>query len=151
MTDVPTLSIVFRRFFIDGAWVQPKGRRELDVINPATEESAGRILLGDASDVDAAVQAARRAFESFSQTSREERIALLERVIGVFKTTMPRLANAISDEMGAPMELTLNLQAGSGLFHLGTTLEALKDFQFEESEHRGGKRRADDVEHRPVV
>jgi aldehyde dehydrogenase (NAD+) len=122
----------FRKFFIDGAWVTPKGRRELDVINPATEEVVGKILLGTSEDVAAATQAARRAFESFSQTSREERIALLERIINVFKTNMPRLAQAISDEMGAPMKLALHAQAGSGLGHFMSTLAVLKDFAFEE-------------------
>lgn len=122
----------FRKFFIDGAWVAPAGRRELDVINPATEESVGKILLGAPEDVDAAVKAARRAFESFSQTSREEKIALFERIIKVFQSNMPRLAKAISDEMGAPMKLALNAQAGSGLGHFATTLAVLKDFEFEE-------------------
>ncbi len=122
----------FRKFFIDGAWVAPPGRRELDVINPATEESVGKILLGAPEDVDAAVKAARRAFESFSQTSREEKIALFERIIKVFQSNMPRLAKAISDEMGAPMKLALNAQAGSGLGHFATTLAVLKDFEFEE-------------------
>jgi aldehyde dehydrogenase (NAD+) len=122
----------FRKFFIDGAWVEPKGRHELDVINPASEEVVGKILMGTAEDVDAATQAARRAFESFSQTSREERTALLERIIKVFQTNMPRLANAISDEMGAPMKFALNAQAGSGLGHFATTLAVLKDFSFEE-------------------
>ncbi|MBB6092533.1 aldehyde dehydrogenase (NAD+) [Povalibacter uvarum] len=122
----------FRKFFIDGAWVAPAGRREHDVINPATEESVGKILLGAPEDVDAAVKAARRAFESFSQTSREEKIALFERIIKVFQSNMPRLAKAISDEMGAPMKLALNAQAGSGLGHFATTLAVLKDFEFEE-------------------
>jgi aldehyde dehydrogenase (NAD+) len=122
----------FRKFFIDGAWVTPTGRREIDVINPATEEPIGKILLGTAEDVDAAVQAARRAFESFSQTSREERIALLERILKVFQSHMPRLGQAISDEMGAPMKLALNAQAGSGPGHFASTLAALKDFEFEE-------------------
>ncbi len=122
----------FRKFFIDGAWVAPAGRRELDVINPATEEPVGKILLGTAEDVDAAVKAARAAFESFSQTSREERVALLEKILKVFQSHMPRLAKAISDEMGAPMKLALNAQAGSGLSHFATTLAVLKDFEFEE-------------------
>ena len=122
----------FRKFFIDGAWVTPEGRRELDVVNPASEEVVGKILLGTAEDVDAATQAARRAFESFSQTSREDRIALLERIIKVFQTNMPRLASAISDEMGAPMKFALNAQAGSGLGHFAATLAVLKDFVFEE-------------------
>ena len=122
----------FRKFFIDGAWVAPAGRRELDVINPATEEPVGKILLGTAADVDAATQAARRAFESFSQTSRDERIELLERILRAFQSQMPRLGRAISDEMGAPMKLALTAQAGSGPGHFASTLAALKDFEFEE-------------------
>jgi aldehyde dehydrogenase (NAD+) len=122
----------FRKFFIDGAWVAPAGRREHDVINPATEEVVGKILLGTDADVDNAVKAARTAFETFSQTTREERIALLEKVIKAFQANMPRLARAISDEMGAPAKLALNAQAGSGLGHFTATLAALKDFEFEE-------------------
>jgi len=123
----------FRKFFIDGAWVAPAGRREHEVINPATEQPVGKILLGTAEDVDLAVRAARNAFESFSQTSREERIALFRRIIKVFETNIPRLASAISDEMGAPMKLALNAQAGSGLRHFTTTLAVLEDFEFEET------------------
>jgi aldehyde dehydrogenase (NAD+) len=123
----------FRKFFIDGAWVAPTGRREHDVINPATEEVIGKIYLGAAEDVDAAVKAARAAFETFSQTSREERMQLLQRIMKVFKEHMPRLAQAISDEMGAPMKLALHAQAASGLGHFHATLNALKDFEFEET------------------
>lgn len=123
----------FRKFFIDGAWVSPAGRRELDVINPATEQAIGKILLGTSEDVDAAVKAARAAFETFSQTSREERVALLERIIKVYQSRMQQVAVAISDEMGAPMKLALHAQAASGLGHFATTLAVLKDFQFEES------------------
>ncbi len=122
----------FRKFFIDGAWVTPRGRRELDVINPATETSVGKILLGTAEDVDTAVRAARTAFETFSETTREQRIALLEKIITVLKAHLPRLASAISDEMGAPMKFALNAQAGSGLEHFESTLAALKTFKFEE-------------------
>src|SRR4029434_3822447 len=78
----------FRKFFINGAWVSPAGRRDLDVINPATEQPIGKILLGTAEDVDAAVKAARAAFETYSQTSRDERIALLERIIKVYQSRM---------------------------------------------------------------
>ncbi len=122
----------FRKFFIDGAWVAPSGRREHEVITPATEEPVGKILLGTADDVDAAVKAARAAFETFSQTTREERIELLQRIMKSFQAHMPRLARAISDEMGAPAKLALNAQAGSGLGHFKATLDALKDFEFEE-------------------
>ncbi len=122
----------FRKFFIDGAWVTPTGRREHDVINPATEEVVGKILLGTADDVDAAVKAARTAFATFSQTTREERIELLQKIMKVLKEQMPRLAQAISDEMGAPMKLALQAQAGSGLGHFNATLNSLMDFEFEE-------------------
>jgi len=123
----------FRRFFIDGAWTAPSGRRELDVINPATEEPIGQILLGTAEDVDAAVAAARTAFASFAETSREERIALLENIISVYRRRIDEVARAISDEMGAPMKFARHAQAASGLEHLTTTLAVLKEFEFEET------------------
>ena len=78
-----------KQFYINGKWVEPKGDTTLDVINPATEEAVAAIALGNKEDVDLAVAAARNAFESYSNTSREERIALLERVMGVFKKRVP--------------------------------------------------------------
>ncbi|WP_116812125.1 aldehyde dehydrogenase family protein [Steroidobacter cummioxidans] len=121
-----------RRFFIDGEWLTPAGRKEALVINPATEQPVGQILLGSAEDVDAAVKAARTAFATYSQTSREERIALFERIVKVYEANIERLAQAVSDEMGAPMTLALQAQAGSGFRHLSTALTILKDFEFEE-------------------
>jgi aldehyde dehydrogenase (NAD+) len=122
-----------KRFFIDGEWIAPAGRRELDVIDPATEQPTGSVMLGTAEDVDRAVTAARAAFESYSLTTREERIALFERIVHAYERHMPRLSRAISDEMGAPLELALRAQAGAGLRHLTTALSILKDFEFEES------------------
>jgi aldehyde dehydrogenase (NAD+) len=121
-----------RQFFINGEWIAPAGRRESLVINPATEEPVGRILLGTAEDVDAATRAAKLAFEHYSQTTREERIALFERIVKVYEANIDRLAWAVSDEMGAPMQLAVQAQAGSGLRHLSTALTILKDFEFEE-------------------
>lgn len=121
----------FRKFYINGEWVSPPGRSELDVINPATEQPVGRILLGTAEDVDVAVRAARAAFETFSQTTREERVALLERIIEAYRARLRDIAVAISDEMGAPMKLALNAQAASGLGHFAATLAVLRDFEFE--------------------
>jgi aldehyde dehydrogenase (NAD+) len=120
------------KFYIDGQWVDPIGKDTLDVINPATEESIGRIAMGNAADVDRAVAAAKKAFETFSRTSKEERIALLERIIEVYKKYLPELASAISDEMGAPLKLAGAAQAPSGLGHFMTTLEVLKKYEFEE-------------------
>ena len=121
-----------RQFFINGEWIAPTGRKESQVINPATEEPIGRILLGTAEDVDAATRAAKFAFVHYSQTTREERIALFERIVKIYQANIDRLAWAVSDEMGAPMQLAVQAQAGSGLRHLSTALTILKDFEFEE-------------------
>ncbi|MCP6280392.1 aldehyde dehydrogenase family protein, partial [Klebsiella pneumoniae] len=88
-------------------------------INPSTEEVAARISMGSAADVDAAVAAARRAFETFSQTSREERVALLERIVAEYQKRVPDIARAIATEMGCPISMAQTAQAGSGLGHLG--------------------------------
>ena len=120
------------KFYIDGAWVAPKAKRDLDVINPATEEVIGKVALGGPEDVDAAVAAARRAFETFSQTTREERIALLGSVLAAYQARFAEVCTAISDEMGAPMKLCRDAQAAVGLAHTMTMLEILKTFKFEE-------------------
>ena len=119
-------------FYIDGQWVDPAEPRTLDVVNPATEEVYGRISLGSATDVDKAVAAAKRAFESFSRTTREERIALLEAILEEFKKRYNDVAEAIMDEMGAPWELAKGAQAGSGVQHIKATIKALKAYDFEE-------------------
>ena len=92
----------YRKFYIDGQWVDPAQPKDFKVINPATEEPAGVISMGSAADVDRAVAAARRAFDSFSQTTREERRGLLETILKVYKKRYADVANAIRDEMGAP-------------------------------------------------
>ena len=120
------------QFYIDGAWVDPVAKKSIPVVNPATEEAMYDIALGSKADVDKAVAAARRAFETFSQTSREERVALLTRVIEVYKTRIKDIGAAVSDEMGAPLPMAEKLQAGAGLGHLNSTLEVLKNYQFEE-------------------
>ena len=86
----------YLNFYIDGAWVPPAKPATRDVINPATEQSIGKISMGSAEDVDRAVKAARRAFETYSRTTREERIALLEKIISVFKAQQDELATTIA-------------------------------------------------------
>lgn len=122
----------YRKFFIDGRWIEPLEPRDFTVINPATEEPAGVIALGSARDVDRAVSAARRAFDAFSQTPREERRALLERILSVYKKRYVDIANAIRDEMGAPAKLAHGPQAGIGVGHLSAMIDILKTFEFEE-------------------
>ncbi|HVZ99858.1 MAG TPA: aldehyde dehydrogenase family protein [Caulobacterales bacterium] len=119
-------------FYIDGQWVAPAAPRAHEVINPATEEPCGRISLGGAADVDKAVAAARRAFESFSQTSVAERAELLERIIAVYQRRLPEMAEAISMEMGAPMPLALSSQAPAGMGYLMDARRQLDTYKFEE-------------------
>jgi len=121
-----------RKFYIDGAWIAPAGREERNIINPATEASVGKLLMGTAEDVDLAVEAARKAFITWSQTSREERMALMQRIIEVYRSRIQEMAIAISDEMGAPLQFALHAQAASGLGQFTATLAALKDFEFEQ-------------------
>lgn len=124
------------RFYIDGEWILPDGRKTLEVINPATEKPCARISLGTAEDVDAAVAAARRAFARYSETAREERIDLLSRIVASYQKHYADLAVAIMEEMGAPVTLAQRAQAPSGLGHFQTMLEILKTYPFEEQ--RGG-------------
>ena len=121
------------QFYIDGKWVDPVTPKTIDVINPANEEAFARISLGSKADVDKAVVAARRAFETYSRTTREERLALLEKIIAVYKGKFQAIAEAISEEMGAPLWLSKAAQAATGLGHLNETLKILKDFAFEET------------------
>ncbi len=120
------------QFYIDGKWVDPVEPRTLDVINPATEAVYGRISLGSAADVDIAVAAAKRAFQSYSETTREERMALLQSILDVYTRRYDEVAEAIMDEMGAPWGLARNAQAASGPQHIKAALKALKNFEFEE-------------------
>ncbi len=121
-----------QKFYINGEWVEPSTSATLAVINPATEEPIDTIALGGPADVDKAVAAAKAAFETFSQTTREERVALLERIIAAYSGRMGEVAQAISQEMGAPLPLANAAQAPAGLGHFMTTLEVLKTFEFEE-------------------
>src|ERR1700729_3357650 len=121
-----------RQFYIDGAWVDPIEPKELKVINPATEEVAGVISMGSSKDVDRAVMAARRAFDSFSRSAPAERLALLERMLAAYKAHYDEIAQAISIEMGAPITLSKGSQTGIGVGHISAMIDVLKNFKFEE-------------------
>ncbi len=120
------------QFYIDGAWRDPIALKTMSVVNPATEETLYEVALGGPQDIDAAVAAARRAFETFSLNTREERAALLARIIEVYQSRAKEIGAAISDEMGAPLPLAERSQAGAGLMHLTTTLDVLQTYPFEE-------------------
>ena len=120
------------RFYIDGQWVTPAGRTTIDVINPATEEVAGRVLAGTAEDVDAAAKAARRAFTAYAGLPLEERVAILQRIVEGYKARFNEMAEAITEEMGAPAKLSKQAQAAAGLGHLQTALAVLQGYKFRE-------------------
>ena len=120
-----------RQFYIDGAWVDPIREKDWTVINPATEESIAVISLGTAQDVDRAVGAAKRAFESFSETSVEERLALLRNILAVYQSRIEEMAATISCEMGAPISLSRAAQAPVGIRHLSAAISALSNLRFE--------------------
>jgi aldehyde dehydrogenase (NAD+) len=127
-----------RQFYIDGAWVNPVDAREFQVINPATEAVAGTISMGGPKDVEAAVAAARRAFDSYSRTTPAERLALMERVLVAYNAHYDEIAHAISTEMGAPITLAKGSQTRIGVGHIQAMIDVLKTFKFEET--RGGTR-----------
>jgi aldehyde dehydrogenase (NAD+) len=122
----------YLKFYIDGKWVDPVTPKTLDVENPATEQVAGKISIGSAADVDKAAKAARKAFAAFSQTSREERIALLERIAAAYQERAADLAAAVTEEMGAPAFLAEKAHVPVGAGHFATAIKVLKDFKFEE-------------------
>jgi len=121
------------QFYIDGKWVDPVTPKTLDVINPASEDVCGRISLGSAADVDLAVAAAKRAFVSYSQTTREQRLELLQTILDEFSKRYDDVAEAIMDEMGAPWGLAKDAQAASGPQHIKAAIRALKSYEFEET------------------
>ena len=120
-----------RLFYINGKWTPPATPHLLDVENPATEKVIAQISLGSQADVDRAVAAARAAFESFSQTTPEERIALLERIVAEYNRRAPDLASAVTAEMGAPAWLARDAHVPLGAAHFTQAIEALKTYQFE--------------------
>ena len=128
----------YKQFYINGEWVEPTSPNNFDVLNPATEEVCATISLGNETDVDKAVAAAKAAFETFSQTSVEERIALLERIAEVYQSRIADMAEAIRLEMGAPISLASTAQAYAGLGHIMEAAKVLKTFAFDEQlgEHR---------------
>jgi aldehyde dehydrogenase (NAD+) len=122
----------YLKFYIDGKWVEPVRPNTLDVDNPRTEQVSGKISIGSSADVDVAVQAARRAFASWSQTSREERLDVLQAMLAEYQKRAGDLADAVSEEMGAPPSLAAGPQVNLGLGHLATAIDVLKNFEFEE-------------------
>ncbi|SAK59574.1 betaine-aldehyde dehydrogenase [Caballeronia temeraria] len=130
------------RYYIDGRWVEPAGASTaFEIINPADETVTGIVQLGGTEDVNRAVSAARAAFPAWSHTTREERIALLERIIECYRARMSDLADAVRIEMGAPAALAKSLHVPVGLMQLEGALKVLREFRFEREHGRNVVRR----------
>jgi aldehyde dehydrogenase (NAD+) len=121
-----------RQFYIGGKWVSPTNAHDFDVINPATEEPTATISLGSGADLNLAVAAAGQAFDHYSKTSVDARIALLHRIIDVYQSKIEEMAETITIEMGAPISLSRAAQAPAGLRHLMEAQKVLEYFRFEE-------------------
>ena len=122
----------YMQFYINGEWVDPVTPKSLDVIDPATEEVSGHINAGSEADVDKAVNAAAQAFKTWSRTSKEERLAIMNRIVEEFEKKVPELGEAITEEMGAPKWLADGTQAAIGVNHFKTAISVLEKFEFEE-------------------
>ncbi len=122
----------YTQFYIDGAFVDPITPKTAEVINPATEAVSGTISLGSEADVDKAVAAARRAFASWSVSTVAERIDLLGAILAEYTRRERELGEAVTEEMGAPLSLGCGFHTLLGKGHIGTALEVLKTYKFEE-------------------
>jgi len=120
-----------KNFYINGKWVASKNPKEIEVINPSTEKSCAVISLGGKDDVNAAVTAAKNAFESWAFTPKNKRVELLEKLYVVYKKRWAEIADAITLEMGAPKDFSSQLQTGTGASHIKSFTRYLKEFNFE--------------------
>ncbi|MDX8044562.1 aldehyde dehydrogenase family protein [Gracilibacillus sp. S3-1-1] len=122
----------YTKHYINGEWVESTGSETIDVINPATEEKIGEISSGTKEDLDMAVKAAKAAFPTFSQTSKEERIKLLERIANEYEKRKDDFIKIITEELGSPVSFSEKVQYQMGLNHFKATAEVLRNFAFSE-------------------
>ena len=120
-----------RKFYINGKWIEPAKKNDFEVINPSNEESFAVISLGSKADVDLGVKVSKEAFETWKETTKEERIKLLENLLSIYKKRFSEMTEAISKEMGAPITMSREAQADSGLGHLQGFIEALEKLEEE--------------------
>ena len=120
-----------KKFYINGEWVSSSKPNDFEVINPSTEETCAIISLGSKKDTNAAVDAAKKAFESWKDSSKEERIKLLEKLLSIYKKRYSEMVDAISTEMGAPMDWATDVQTATGQSHLEDFILRLKEFKFD--------------------
>ena len=120
-----------RNFYINGSWVAPAKPNDFNVIDPSTEDVCAVISLGDQADTDAAVQAAKSAFADWGFSKKADRLALIEKLLTVYTKRSDDLAEAMSLEMGAPIDMARTSQVGSGSWHISNFIESFKAFEFD--------------------
>ena len=120
------------KFYINGKWVTPNGSEKIDIYNPATEEKVGQVISGTEDDVNAAVTAANNAFAVAANLSLTERKTILQEILDGMMERRSDLAQAISEEMGAPLKMAGSAQFGAGTIHFKNTLAVIDDFKFQE-------------------
>ena len=121
----------YKKFYINGKWVNPKNKKQIDVIDPSNEMPCATISIGGSEDVHDAVMSAKKAFTSWGYTSKEDRIKLLEKLYELYKKRWNDIANAITLEMGAPKDFASKLQTGTGASHIKSFIKYLKAFEFD--------------------
>ncbi|MFK4824608.1 aldehyde dehydrogenase family protein [Paenochrobactrum sp. BZR 588] len=120
-----------KKFYIDGAWVDPVVPATIDVVDPSTEQVFATISAGTKADADKAVAAAKAAFKSFSQTTKQERLDILKRILTAYNARIEEFGKIISKEMGAPLDMSISDQAGTGTGHLAQMIKTLEEFDFD--------------------
>ena len=121
-----------KKFYINGKWIEPNKKNIYDVINPSNEEVFAKISLGSKEDVDIAVIAAKKAFELWKEVSREKKVELLDNLLKIYIKRSKEMAQAISMEMGSPIDWSLEVQTASGQSHIEDFIFRLKKFNFNE-------------------
>ena len=127
------------KFYINGEWVNPSKKNDFDVINPSNEEVCAKITLGGSEDTDKAIQSAKKAFETWKETSKQERVALLEKLLKIYNERYDEMTDAITTELGCPRDWCSANQTSSGASHIEDFIKRLKEFNFEPGFDKGSK------------
>ena len=127
------------KFYINGEWVNPSKKNDFDVINPSNEEVCAKITLGSSEDTNKAIQSAKKAFETWKETSKQERVALLEKLLKIYNERYDEMTDAITTELGCPRDWCSANQTSSGASHIEDFIKRLKEFNFEPGFDKGSK------------
>ena len=120
-----------KKFYINGEWVSPSKPNDFEVINPSNEQPCALISLGNIDDTNSAVKAAKESFPTWKETTKEERILLIQKLYKIYQSRSDEMTQAISTELGAPLDWASNVQTASGAWHIEDFIKRLKDFKFE--------------------